>query len=335
MKVSKKKAKEIILKAEKILILISGFVTPDGDSIGSSFGLKMILNKYYRKRVDIKSSFKIPQRFDFLQGINNCKVEDATGIDFLNYDLIIVCDAASPILLIDQSVHKDFSFHKDITTLSIDHHKTNKFWATYNFNDVKASATGEIIAELFNKELTGNKNAAESILTAIITDTGHFRWHLSKKTFLITNNLINCGADIENISQNLYYRDSQYTIELIKRGIERLRWNKTHKFTYTYLSYSDLRKIGGGVDNFRSAVDTVINQYAISQESSMLGITFLEIEKGIIKVEFRGKKASKVDLSEVAKYFGGGGHKYASGFTIYGEMEKVIKKVLNYVDRYI
>ena len=67
MKVSKKKAKEIILKAEKILILISGFVTPDGDSIGSSFGLKMILNKYYRKRVDIKSSFKIPQSFDFLQ----------------------------------------------------------------------------------------------------------------------------------------------------------------------------------------------------------------------------------------------------------------------------
>lgn len=333
MKVNLIKARELINDSKKILILVSAFVTPDGDSLGSSLGLYYIIKQALHKKVEVKSAFKTPKKFDFLPGASLIKYVNPVNADLTKYDLVITCDAASESLVVEQSKYKEYSFPQKTKTLSIDHHKTGKLWATYNLVDTEAAATGEIIIMLFKPEIKSCKNAAKNLLTALITDTGHFRWHLSSKTFRLADFLLRNGANMEFITQNLYFRDSIYTFELIKRGIERLEWSKDHSYTYTYLSYDDLKNINGSEEQFKPAVDLIVNQYSLSLENSKFGVTFLETDKNVIKVEFRGKYITKFDLSKFAKHFGGGGHKYASGFTTYGVLKETIDKVITFIDK--
>lgn len=102
MNVSKEKAKENLLDSKKILMVISAFVTPNGDGLGSSFGLAGILKENYKKEVKIISAFPIPKRFYFLPGSDWCELQDPTKVELDNYNLAVVCDSGTSSLVTNQ-----------------------------------------------------------------------------------------------------------------------------------------------------------------------------------------------------------------------------------------
>ena len=334
MKVSYKKAKEVMLEADKILILVAGRTTYcDGDALGSSLALALILRKRYCKNVKINTAFNIIRKLEFLPNLNRCKFADPTKIDFSLYDLIIVCDASQPTLIVDQSKYKDFSFPKEARTLSIDHHVSNSCWATYTLLDEKSSSTGETIANLFKQDL--DKDSAVNCLVGILWDTAHFRYRTNANTLAVVVRLLKRGADISEVSSELNYpRESMNTLNLIKKGINRIAWSKKGGYTYTHIAYSDVENLDQKED-YGSTVSSIINYYSRCIEEARFGVTFFEEQKGMVQVEIRGNKDPNIDLSKIASIFGGGGHYHAAGFAIQGNIRDIIKEVVSEIDDYL
>ena len=156
--------KEEIEKAKKIVILTHE--NPDGDAIGSSLAMYIAL-KNINKQVDVI----IPEHskiFDFLPGAEDIKESSQE-----DYDLAISVDCADIKRLNGWSNY----FEDAKTTISIDHHGSNKMFADYNYVDPVSPACAQIlivVLQFLGIEIT--KEIGNCLLTGIITDTGGFNY---------------------------------------------------------------------------------------------------------------------------------------------------------------
>jgi len=334
MKISKIKAREVILKANKILLLIAGRGTyVDGDALGSSLGLGNILSKVFDKKIELITDFYFIKKLSFLPGIKKCSKRNPFDVDFSDYDLVIICDASTPELVVKSLRGKRFAFGKDVHTLSIDHHATNTNWATYTLLDKNVSSASEILASIFKQEL--NKEAGVNFLVGILWDTGHFKHKTSPETIEIVGDILNTGVDLNEVSNRLNYpRESEGTLDLLKKGIDRIAWSKRNLYTFTFISYEDLAELDKS-DDYGYGVSSLVNFYSRCLEKSKFGLTFVEESKGQINAELRGNKVDYIDLSKIAQKFGGGGHFHAAGFQMKGELRRVITRVTNLIDKYL
>jgi bifunctional oligoribonuclease and PAP phosphatase NrnA len=330
MIITSQTSKEILTDAHSVLLIITGAMTPDGDSIGANLGLLDVLTKL-GKKVDIRSTLPIPKKLAFIPGKDHIDIIDPAAFDYRSFDLVVVPDTSDESLAADKTIHPSFTFPEDVITLSIDHHASSKDWAHYSLINKEASSSSEIIAELFKSELNGNAYASTKLLTGIITDTGGFKYNLHPNTFQTAGALVGNGADITGITDalNRYQPDTLIGLELIKKGIEHLAWDKTHRFTYTFISIKDILHLGGTSQHMREYSGQVINRFARSLAGSQFGATFIEVDEGIIDVELRGNRNSTFDLSAIAIKFGGGGHRDAGGYTIEGELGDVMNTFMN------
>ena len=178
---------DIIKNAKKILLL--SHVNPDGDTLGSMCAMySMILNKY-KKKADMSIVSNIPFNYSFLPNIHLAKREFNSS---LVYDLAIALDVASIERIRDAKI----LFDKAKCKINIDHHKTNPRYGDYQIIDAEASSCGEVLFNYFkdnNWEIT--EDAAICLYTAIMTDTGNFRFENTSP------NAMRAAADLHNCIQ--------------------------------------------------------------------------------------------------------------------------------------
>lgn len=207
-------------------------------------------------------------------------------------------------------------------TLNIDHHISNNLTFDYNIVKPKASSTGEVLYEFLKEyNLPINENVAESIYTAIVGDSGSFKYDtVSPKTLRIAADLLEIGVDKDKINTNLYGKNKMGKIKLLRILLERMTIVKEKKLVYSYLLDSDFEKSNAvdadieGLVEFLRDIDGI--EIALILRQSKLG--------------FKGSTRSKSDynVSELALKFNGGGHLRAAGFTV---LEKDIDKALELV----
>jgi len=239
------------------------------------------------------------------------------------YDLIIVVDSADLALL--GSVYTE---HVDLFTsiplLNIDHHVSNTRFGDQALVVDTASSTCEVLYHFFTlNHVTIDASMALSLLTGLMYDTDNFtNGATSQRSLDIGSELVRRGADLSFVRHALFQNKTIPTLQLWGDVLARLIKVPERDLTYTYITQSDLKartleeKDAEGIANFLSNIgETTITLF------------FKELADGQVRASFR-TTTDLVDVSLLAKRFGGGGHKKAAGFTIPGPMEQAIAQVL-------
>ena len=307
---------EIIKRSKNIIILTH--VGPDGDTLGSMLALKEILSRISLvEKIDSVIVGKIPDIYKFLPNINSCKTHDDTNL-YSSYDLAITVDCAS----IDRLGDALDLFRNAKITANIDHHISNTKFANINVIDPKASATGQIIyhfAKLLDVKIT--KEIAIDLYTSILTDTGGFKFENTRpETFNICANLVKAEADPVYIYQQCYESKPLAMVKLHAKAVEEAVFIENNTIAYTLVSRKMLEAFNASDDH----VDGISE--ALRQINTVkVALVFKETQKGATKISMRSKK---LDICEIARYFGGGGHRLAAGCTIEKPPVDAVNEVL-------
>lgn len=297
--------------------LISAHVNLEGDSIGSQLAMKELLLALGKEAVIVDAD-AVPEHYKFLPKAHEVSNKVDRNIEF---------DAA---LILDCPTLKRIGKVRDIITrdkfiINIDHHISNEKFGNANWVDPNASSAGEMVYRLFNEmgePLT--KETALSIYIAILTDTGSFNYdNTSSITHEIASELLGYGLDPAAVSEDVYERRSVADIKFLGLVLSGIKLNKTGDIAYLEIDKKMLSQLK--IDASKS--EGFVN-YARSIDGVKIAIMFREDPKsaGKINVSFRSK--GDVDVNNVASFFGGGGHRKASGCVIDGTLTEVEAKVL-------
>ncbi|MCT4564106.1 MAG: bifunctional oligoribonuclease/PAP phosphatase NrnA [Maledivibacter sp.] len=311
-----------ILRGRKNVIILP-HILPDGDTLGSSLALGHVL-RHLGQNVSIVLDDEIPSNLNFLVGDNNIMSTNLFLSSNPSLDLIITIDTSDVERLGDRYRLLDLS--EEI--LNIDHHRTNTYYGKYNIVDSKASSCGEIIYEII-KELVQeiNREVATYLYVSLSTDTGSFKYsNTTPKTLRIAASLLETGIDTTYIITELYQNKPFNRIKLIADALSTLEIFYNGKLAVVYVTEKMFES-----NNITSANADGIVEYARDIKGVEVAVFLKQLAPSEIKVGFRSKY--DIDVSAIAADFNGGGHKKASGCTIFDTMENakeiMVKKFKN------
>ncbi|MBU1027057.1 MAG: bifunctional oligoribonuclease/PAP phosphatase NrnA [Candidatus Margulisbacteria bacterium] len=315
--------KETLTKIKKAIkgaqtALLASHVDPDGDSIGSMLATGMILSQF-GVEVDYYSKDGVPRIYRFLQESGKVKKKITAN---KRYDLLITLDS-SDIKRVGGDL-PETGLAKLV--INIDHHPDNTKFADINFVE-KSSSTAELVYYLA-KSLKAKiaLAVAECLYVAIITDTGNFRYeNTSANTLAIAEDLLKAGVSPPEITTRIYDTKSVASIRVQAAALSSLEISPERNVAWATATKEMMEKNHAKAEDLVGLVDQIRSIDGIE-----VAILFRE-EDGKVKVNFRSK--SKINVSEIARVFGGGGHMRAAGVifenkAIEQAKDEVIKEVL-------
>lgn len=311
-----KKAKKIIENSSNILIV--GHIRPDGDAISSCLALSYLLDRI-NKKYQLFCSGNVVSHFNYLKNfhfITNNKKE----LDFKKFDLIISVDCGSLSRTdLSEEILKLKSNHS-IKYLEIDHHLSQNSIADLELRDSSRAATVELIYDLlqtFNLEI--DKDIAEAILTGLVTDTGNFFYpNVSSQTISLAAKLLNKGANLNRIVQQVKKGTNMHTLKLWGLAMERLTIHKKYNFAFSVLSKKDLQALDieeGELNETLSFIAGFLSNLANVKATLLL----YNSDNKTIKGHLRSAN-KEINVAKLANHLGGGGHSQAAGFIVSGEL---------------
>jgi phosphoesterase RecJ-like protein len=305
---------EAVKTSENIAIL--PHVTADGDALGSSFALALVLAGM-GKKADVFLEENVPLIYSFLPGKEFSSVYAAEPA---HYELVIALDCGD----LERLGTRRKVFDAAEKTVNIDHHQTNTSFAALNHTDTGASATGEIIFELtgYLGQKIG-KDAATSLYAAIATDTGGFRYsNTTPRTHEIAAELIKLGVDVADVSQRVFDITSYGKVKLMGAAIRNLELFEDGKLAIMAVTNEMIRNSEAREEDSDGIINVARNIRGV-EAAAMLR----QLDSGEIKVNLRSN--NYIDVAVIAARHNGGGHKRAAGFTAAGELELIKETVIS------
>ncbi len=302
-KLLEKQAMDLIGKAEHILLLTDERI--DGDTIGSTLGMYHVL-KEMGKYVEVFSPGELPASLKFIPGTEVIQ-RDPGIFEASSIDLVIVFDCS------DGEYFKEHlpKLAPRIPLIVFDHHATNPRYGTINFIEAEAAATADVVWRFIkNQNLPVSKEAAQAILTGIMTDTEGFLTNNTTAACLsAAHELISYGAKISEIIRETMMNKSVATLRLWGLAFERLHHNSRFDALTTAITMQDVFDLG--VDEMETkALSNFLNAMV---EGTDVVLVLREVEDGAVKGSFRSLTR---DVAAQAEAFGGGGHIRAAGFKV-------------------
>ncbi len=289
--------------------------SPDGDCIGSGYAVKNYLEATGRK-AKVLCCDEIPARYSFLLSGKND--------DFVPQNVISV-DVADKVLfgnLADE--------YGDKIELSIDHHASNKPFASQTCVDSGAAAACEVLYEVFKAadfEIT--RQMAICLYTGIATDTGCFQFSNAKaRTFQIVSHIMQKYPDINysKINRQMFAVKTRQRMKMEAMAVENMEAFFDGKCAVISVTLDFLEKMHVDSKDIEG-----IESIPLQLDTSVIGITIKEREKGFFKISMRGTDG--IDVSKICEVFGGGGHVKAAGCAIKGTLEEVKSRILEAVGK--
>ena len=315
-----KSFKETIEKATSIIIF--SHVNPDGDTLGSMCALYKIIKNYFKKEATMVTVGKIPDIYHFLPNIK--KVKKPQDIEKGNlFDLAIAVDIAAK----DRMAEALPFFEKAKTKINIDHHKTHNGYGDYTYIKSDASCAGEVLFDILeNLNLTPDKETATALYTAILTDTGCFRFENTKAiTLQKAAKLVDYGANPETIARYCYESKPKAMVQLQAYSLLNAKFLENNKIAYFCIKNSDMEKFNAQNDHTEGIVE------ALRQiNSTEISFVLKEVDENTTKCSLRSKTK---DVSRIASVFGGGGHTFAAGCTIKKPINIACEKIIEEVKK--
>lgn len=297
---------------------------PDGDALGSTIGLARFLAAgKIRARIALFDPF--PARYQALQPLATFVDWSEVASNLAGYDALVICDTCALGQLPDVAD----ALPTAPPTLIIDHHVTGDPLGEraddLKWIDPSASATCLMIAEMLHSiEPTHlrDREIASALFCGLATDTGWFRYsNADARTHRIVAELLESGMDHAKLFRTLSETDPPQRFALLGRLLS----------SFEHLCAGQLVVLSIRRQDFDDTNSTpAMTEDLVNAVSSMRGlevtVMLTELEQNQIRINFRSK--SRVDVSEIARSFGGGGHIRASGATAEGAFEAVRDQVV-------
>ncbi len=289
---------------------------PDGDTLGSGFGLAMLLNKMGKKSTVICPD-EFPEKYSYFTSLA------PQNADFNRKITVVAVDVADTKLL--GNLENEYASRVE---LCIDHHISNIGYAAATYLDSDAAANCECIYDLAKAlSVEIDENLALALYTGISTDTGCFRFsNTTAKTHRIGADLIELGIDTAEINRIMFETKSRIRVELEKMALDAMEFHFDDKCAIITVTREMYEKTGCKDEDLEG-----ITSISRSIEGVMVGVTLREREDGSFKISVR--TYPPVDASKICKRVGGGGHIRAAGCQLGAEFtaEQARTEILKHV----
>ncbi len=300
-------------------VCIVGHIRPDGDCIGSQLGLALAL-KGAGKKVTCWNEDPMPAKLAFLDPSGKILRPPVPGRHF---DCVIATDCASFERLgrVGPCIDKRNIF------VNIDHHASNTRYADLNWISPDEPSTGELIVRLLEAgDWPITPAIADCLFAAVSTDTGSFQYPSTRPpTFQVAARLVERGADLGRICNEVYHSYSLSRVRLLQHVYNQFKLTDGDRVAYFWLKKKDYDRTGAKPDDSEGLIDHV---RAI--EPVVVACLFEEVEPQLTRVSLRSK-SHRVNVNDIARLFGGGGHHAAAGARIRGRPLAVERQVLTAV----
>lgn len=293
--------------------LVTAHEGPDGDAVGSVLALGNYLRRL-GKEVTVYLRDPLPELYAFLPLADQV----VHAIPDRLFDICFVLDVGE----FRRAGEELMNFKGVGKFINVDHHLHCENFGAINLIDPEAAATGVLVYRIIRA--AGHEvdyDTALCIYTAVITDTGSFRYsNANQEAFVVSGEMVARGVNAWSVAEKLYESQPQKRLELLALALA----------TLTVAPRGDVASITVTLDMYeKSGANAELTDGFINYPRSIRGVEvaifFREVKPGLIKVGFRSK--GKVNVSALSAEFGGGGHHNAAGCEIAGLLEEVREKV--------
>jgi bifunctional oligoribonuclease and PAP phosphatase NrnA len=296
----------VVKKSDRILLIAHS--RPDPDTVGSNVALCEYLESQ-GKKTDIACYDFFPE---IMKGLSGRRFVHPDHVDFDSYDAIIACDS------VDRGFDKMIgNVSSEQVVVLIDHHPDIELEADIRIVDVEYSSASELVY-LFLESVGAliTKSMASLLLSGILFDTGSFQHsNVTPRVMEIASCLVKKGAPLQKITQTIFSNQDVAALRLWGKAFEKAKLNPLNGMIMTAVTKKDVEECGASADDIYQ-VTSILS----TVPDARFALVLSERDHGMIRASLRSTDCSNFDVSDIAKRFGGGGHRLASGFELPGRI---------------
>jgi len=309
------------LIGERKRILVSGHLSPDGDSLGSMIALVRLLRAVGHDAVAAADRHNLGKP-SFLEGVAD--LLPLRNLKRRKFDIFVYVDCSTP----DRLPPEVRPFAEKLPTITFDHHATSAASGAVSIIDPHAAATGEIVWQFAKwMEWPIDQVVAEALWVALVTDTGRFAYDSTRpSTLRAACDLVKHGVRTAYINDVIYCSFPMKAMELKRRAWRSLHVWKNRKVAEVSLTRDDFREVRGTKADAEDVIE-IPRQVARNE----IALFFYQIPDRTHETRVSIRTRAPWDATVIASHFGGGGHVRASGCTIKGSMGEAKRLVRRFV----
>jgi phosphoesterase RecJ-like protein len=292
---------------------------PDGDALGSLLATTLALRQLGKDaEMVLMGEAPLPSEYHFL-ALDGLLREPP---DDMGERVLVAVDCAKA-----DRIGPDLTpVERAPLVLDIDHHHDNTRFGDVNLIVASASSTGEVLRDVFGElgvELT--PEIAEPLYVALVTDTGRFQYsNTTPKSLRLAAELVDAGADVHAVFQEVYESVEFAKLKLLARALDRAKVLEGGRIVVSYLLRTDFAEVGAAEPYSEGIID-----YLRAVEGAELAVLIREPPRDSGPTHKGSLRASvdELDVSVIARIFGGGGHRQAAGFSSEKSVDEITELV--------
>jgi bifunctional oligoribonuclease and PAP phosphatase NrnA len=290
--------------------VVTSHARPDGDGIGSALACAQIL-RVMGKEADVVMHDGVPRIYQNLPFAD--RVIKTGTVPVNDAVILLECDSTRRTLL--EGLEKCF-------LINIDHHASGRNFAHVNWIDSTVMATAEMVFRVARLACVPiDRDIATCLYTGLMTDTGSFMFEgTNEHTFAVARDLVLAGADPALCARPIYFGHSTAKMRLLGAALSNL--HREGPLAWIWVTQEQMQRLGARDEDCEGLVN-----YALSMADVQVAIFFRELADQRFRVSLRSK--GEVNVSIVAEYFGGGGHKCASGCSVEGPLSVAVSRIVD------
>jgi phosphoesterase RecJ-like protein len=292
-------------------------VNPDGDALGSTLALHHVL-----RAGGVASVASFPNPF-----VVAPHYRDLPGLELLTRpeevdrepEVMVTFDCGALARLGDLETNA-----KAATELIVvDHHASNERYGTINVIDPAAAASGVLVRRLVEQlGLPLTRDAAICLYAALVCDTGRFQYESTTgAVFELARELAAFDLPISELSRTLFEEHRFAYLQLVADVLGRAVLVPEKRFVWAKVTQADLERRGVSFEEVEGLIDLVRRT-----REAEVSCVLKEAPDGAWRVSLRSLGA--VDVCRIAQHEGGGGHRFAAGFTSEDPAEAVVDRII-------
>jgi len=293
---------EAIRQRQRFVVM--SHARPDGDAIGSSLAMAYALRQL-GKDVRVVSRDAPPPPLMVFPGVPEIEILGEIG-DPGDAVIVMECgDIKRPGI---DGIERAY-------LINIDHHPGNAVYGALNWLDLSAAACGEMVFDLIGElGVPLTYEIALHVYIAVLTDTGSFHYsNITPRTFDICRQCVEAGVSPPAVSRSIFDANSLGRLKLFGAVLNRMQLDVPGRIATLYVDRQLAHDCGGTYEDTEGLINLPLTVKEI-----LAVVFFKEIGPGDWRVSMRSK--GDIDINVIAKEFGGGGHKNASGCSAHGEL---------------
>jgi phosphoesterase RecJ-like protein len=285
--------------------VIASHVRPDGDAVGSQMAMAYAL-KHLGKDVRVVSRDAAPPPLLVFPGVSEIEIVDRVDDPG---DAVIVMESGDLLRTGVSGLERGF-------VINIDHHVGNSMFGAINWFDVSAAACGEMVFDLVRElGVPLSHDIAVHLYVAILTDTGSFHHsNITPRTFEICKQCVEAGVNPSAVARSVFDSNNLGRLKLMGAILSRMHIDSSGRLATVSVDEELVTSCNGTYEDTEGLINLPLTVREIQAV-----VFFKQVGVNDWRVSMRSK--GDVNINAVAKEFGGGGHKNASGCSASGSLE--------------